>query len=123
MFFLNAQLTRSKPGTIYDHGQEIPDYDNPVQSQLGSFNVQPAGGAEDLVRALAEDTEWVAYGGYGPDLDAADEINILFNSGRFIQGLEISAPVQVWESPFGLTHIVIQLKKRSSNHTIERGDR
>lgn len=112
-----------KPGTIYDHGQEIPDYDNPVQSQLGSFNVQPAGGSEDLVRALAEDTEWVAYGGYGPELDSADEINILFNSGKYIPGLEISAPVQAWESPFGLTHIVIQLKKRSSNHTIERGDR
>lgn len=117
MFFLNAQLTRSKPGTIYDHGQEIPDYDHMVQSPLGSFNVQPAGGSEDLVRALAEETEWVAYGGFGPELDSADEINILFNSGKYITGLEISAPVDEWESPIGLSHVVIQLKKRSSNRT------
>lgn len=113
MFFLNAQLNRREPTMVMDHGQLIPDYENMTTRPLGTFNVQPAGGDIDHTRALSTDTEWIAIGAYDPGLDEADEINIIFNSGRHLTNLTITAPVQVWESPIGLSHVVIELKART----------
>ena len=120
--FLNASLIRRRPAMVMDHGQLVPDPDNTETTLVGVFNVQPRSSAEDNVHALAVDTELVAVGALGIDLASTDEVDVVFNSGRALRGLAITADPLRWEGPgalAGLSHTVVQLKHRAQDEEVQ----
>lgn len=119
--FLNASLVRRRPAMIMDHGQLVPDPEHTETALVGTFNVQPRSSAEDNIHALAVDTELVAVGALGIDLTSTDEVDVVFNSGRALHGLTITADPLRWEGPgalAGLSHTVVQLKHREQEEVV-----
>lgn len=112
----NARLVIHRPAQILDHGVFIPDLDNMEDIPAGRWSVQPAGGREDLDRAVTADTEYVAYGSAEPKISADEEVTIYFDDGSSLAGLMITAPVARWSFPgVGLSHTVLALKRRASS--------
>lgn len=110
--FTNAHVILRRPGQVEDHGVMVQDWDNVQTTDLGRFSVQPRTGVEDLLRAIAADTEWIAYGPLTWEVQASDEVEVRFDSGRVIGPLEVNGPAREWESPIGLSHTTLQLKAR-----------
>lgn len=116
MMLTNARITIHRPAQILDHGVYISDLDQMEDVPAGRWSVQPAGGVEDLNRAVTSDTEYVAYGSAEPVISADEEVSIYFDDGSKLTGLLITAPPSRWVFPgIGLSHTMLTLKRRAAN--------
>lgn len=116
MMLTNSRLVIHRPAQILDHGVYIPDLEQMEDVPAGRWSVQPAGGREDLNRAITSDTEYVAYGSAQPVISADEEVSIYFDDGSVLSELLITAPPARWVFPgVGLSHTVLALKRRAAN--------
>lgn len=114
--FTNGRLIIRRPTQILDHGTWIPDFENFEEVPAGRYSIQPALGGEDHDRSIAVEAEWVAYGDATPIIHADDEVNISFDTGETITGLQVIGPARAWNiTGVGLKHHVVQLKRRGGD--------
>lgn len=118
MFLTNGEIILKKPGQILDHGVMVPDYDNLDELPLGRFSIQPAGSVEDNIRAVAEDSEFVAYGDPEKVVEDQDEVILKMDDGSVLGPMQVNGRPRRWVAPAGLllSHTVIQLKYREEDN-------
>ena len=113
--FTNAELLAKVPDVVEDHGNTVPDWEQVTRVPLGRWQVEPAGSTEDHQRALAAETQWVAY---GPPTTLSEhvEIDVHFDDGRRIHGLAMTGIPASWAGPLGMSHSMLQLTHREQKH-------